>query len=253
MESIEGRRLHGMSAQARERGEAVEALKLGDEATATYQRDGDRLGYAESLADRAIALGHISEKSEDPFFATAYLIDARNTSRSAVEVAERSGDITSLAIPYLRFGRAQENLGELNEAVESYRKAVQNMTQNPPAAHNRAAVIADFKNHLATAEYKAGDKSALERAEEGLKDFDQVEVLTDEQLKAQNGHLNFNQEPSYNYNVWLSGAHMRIAEMLKTDDPAEAKKHLEEAKKIIDSDPKLIIRKDQWQKLAKTF
>lgn len=251
MNSKEGREIHGRAAQHRERGESIEALKLGDEASAAYQKDGDRLGYAESLADRAIVLGHMAEKSEDPFFATANLINARNTAKTAVEIAQYSGDATSLAIPYIRFGRAQENLGELSEAIESYRAAVENITKNPPPTHKRAAVIADFKNHLTTAEYKAGDKSALQKAEKALKEFDQVEPLTDEQLNNQNGQLNFNQEPAYNFHVWLSGAHMRMAEILLTDNPTKAQEYLSEAKKIIDANPDLTIRLGQWEKLAK--
>jgi tetratricopeptide (TPR) repeat protein len=253
MESIEGRRLHGLAAQAREKGESLESLNLDDEALLTYQSDDDKLGFAESLAERAIALGHEAEKSNNPFFEKSWLIYARNTTKTAVEVAELSGDKTALAIPYLRLGRAHEHLGEIHEAINAYRNAVDAITNNPPTTHNRAAVVADFKNHLACAEYKAGDKSALQKAEEGLKDFDQVEVISDEQFGEQNKKLEFNQEVSYNFNVWLSGAHMRLAEAIKDDEPQKAKEHLDQALEIIDSDSRLTIRRNQWEKLAQEF
>ncbi|RJP46668.1 MAG: hypothetical protein C4584_01325 [Armatimonadetes bacterium] len=50
MES-EGRRIHGLAAQAREQGEPVEALKLDMEAMEAYQKAGDNLGFAEIQAE----------------------------------------------------------------------------------------------------------------------------------------------------------------------------------------------------------
>jgi len=132
--------------------------------------------------------------------------------------------------------KAQQEFGEQKEAVESFRKALENLVKNPPAEHmadKRPAMVADFKNRLAVAEYKNGDKFALIRAEQAAEELEKNPDISD-----------------YNQNVWLSGAHMRIAEMLKKDNPDKAKKHLAEAKKIIDSDPRLTLRLAQWQKLA---
>jgi len=50
---------------------------------------------------------------------------------------------------------------------------------------------------------------------------------------------------SFVYNVWHSGCLMRLAELTKN------KKYLLEAQKIIDSDPRLIIRKRQIKELKK--
>lgn len=176
MES-EGRRLRGLAAQARERGEPLEALKLSDEA--------------------------------------------------------------ALAIPLERLATVQEELGLLDDAVKSYREAVEKIESNPPAEHKvpeRPAIVADFKIHLTTCEYNAGDKSALERAESALLELESHPDIAD-----------------YNQHVWVSGGHMRIAEMLQSDDPEKAKEHLQKAKEIIDSDPRLTIRLAQWQKLAEKF
>lgn len=246
-----GRKLHGLSAQSRESGNPIKALELNESAMVAYANDNDRLGFAEVQADRAITLNHLAQRATDPYFHQGYLILARNTCQSAVELAEKSGDKTALAIPYLRLGKAHEDLGELKEAVEAYKKAVENITKNPPENHNRAAVVADFKVHLESVAYELGDKSALERLEEAIKDFDRVEVISDDQFENQNKKLEFNQEVPYNFNVWLSGAHMRMAEILKKDDPKKAETYLEKAKEIIDSDPRLMLRKQQWEKLAK--
>lgn len=46
---------------------------------------------------------------------------------------------------------------------------------------------------------------------------------------------------------------MKIAWLLKNDEPEIASEHLKIAKQIIDFDPKLIIRKRQWKALTKSF
>lgn len=234
MES-EGRRLHGLAAQARERGEPLEALKLSDEAALAYQKDGDILGFAENLVDRSITLRHLADSTRD----SNYLIVALHESLAAVEIARKSGREDALAIPLEKLAVVQEELELLEDAVKSYREAVENIESNPPAEHKvpeRPAIVADFKLHLATCEYKAGDKSALERAEAALSDLEAHPDIAD-----------------YNQHVWVSGGHMRIAEMLREDDPEKAKKHLQKAKEVIDSDPRLTIRLSQWQQLAEKF
>lgn len=234
MES-KGRQIHGEAAKARERGESIEALKLYMDAMDTYQREGDNLGFAEIQTEIFLTLRHLFEKTSHH----GYQILAKHAAMSSVELAEESGDKTALAIPQFNLAKVQEDLGELEEAVITYKKALENITNNPPAPHNvpqRPAIIADFQSHLATCEYKAGDKSALERAEQATLDLEKAEDLAD-----------------YNKHVWLSGAHMRIADVLKTDDPEKAKEHLQKAKEIIDADERLVLRKTQWEKLATTF
>jgi hypothetical protein len=53
----------------------------------------------------------------------------------------------------------------------------------------------------------------------------------------------------YHQDVWLSGYHLRFTEILITDSPSQAKKHLKIAKQIIDSNPELKLRRHQWQNL----
>lgn len=230
MES-EGRRIHAQAAHAREEGDSVKSLQLDMEAFAAYQKEGDALGEAEILADGFLTLRHLYEKTDD----RNYLIVAKYFAMASVEIAENSGNREALALPWFNLAKALETLGEIKEAVEDYRKALDNITNNPPTSHNRPGVVADFKVHLTTAEYKAGDKSALERALAALSELEQSD------------------EVKYNKDVWLSGGHMRIAEMLKEDDPEKAKEHLQKAKEIIDANSDLKLRKAQWEKLAATF
>lgn len=231
MAESEGRRIHGLAAKAREEGRHLDALKLHDEAMLAYQRDEDILGLAEVFADRSLVFRHLFDETSNRNF----LIIAKHEMMASVEMAEESGDKSATVFPYFNLAKVHESLGELDRAKEFYQKTVDGMTSNPPEIHNRPAVLADMKVHLATCEYRVGDKSALERAIQALADLKQAD------------------EVKYNKDVWTSGGHMRIAEMLKEDDPTKAKEHLQKAKEIIDSNPNLKIRKTQWEKLAQTF
>ena len=230
MES-EGRKIHGLAAKAREDGQHFEALKLHDEAILAYGRDEDTLGQAEVLADRSLVFRHLYQESNNRNF----LILAKHEMMASVEMAEISGNKQALALPYFNLAKVQEDLEQLKDAKASYQKAVENQTNNPAAQHDRPAVLSDMKAHLATCEYRLRDKSALERALQAV-----FELENSDEVK-------------YNKDVWLSGAHMRIAQMLKENDPQKAKEHLQKAKEIIDANPDLKLRKAQWEKLAENF
>ncbi len=230
MES-KGRKIHAQAEVAREKGEFVEALKFTDEAMVVYQEEGDRLGFSEVQASRFLTLRHLYEKTDW----RGYLILAKQNAEASVELAEASGDLKTLALPYFNLAKAREELEQYHEAIESYKKAIENMEKNPAEQHNRAGVIADMKEHLAVCEYKTGDKEAIGRAEEAIAELAGIN------------------EEKYNKDVWMSGGYIRIAEVLKKDDPKKAREHLEKAREIIDANPELVLRKKQWEKLAASF
>jgi len=89
-----------------------------------------------------------------------------------------------------------------------------------------------MKAHLAYAKYKSGDKSGLDLMDEAIN-----ELLSSDEMK-------------YNKDVWLSGAHMRAAEMLREDNLRLAKEHLQKAKDIIEANNELSLRKQQWKTLS---
>ncbi|MDP2628316.1 MAG: hypothetical protein Q8P15_00265 [Nanoarchaeota archaeon] len=227
----QGRQLHNQAEMTREKGDFLKALELSDQAMIKYQEENNVSGFAEIQASRFLTLRHLFEKTNDQ----NYLILAKHSALSAVEIAQKSGNKESLAIPLFNLAKAQETLGELSEAVSSYKEAVENMTNNPPQDQNRPAVLLDMKIHLDTAEYENGDKTALESAEKDLAELEKAE------------------EMDYNKHVWTSGGYMRIADMLRKDNFEKAKQHLQKAKEIIDADPELILRKKQWQKLSEKF
>lgn len=229
--SEKGRSIHSKAEQAREKGDFLKALQFIDEAMMVYGEDGDDLGFAEVFASRFLTLRHLFEKTQDKKFS----ILAKHSAMSSVEIAEESGDKSATALPLFNLAKVQEDLGEYVNAVGSYKRALEVMSSNPPTDHDRPAVIADMKAHMSVAEYKSGDKTALERLDEAI-----TELEGSDELK-------------YNKDVWLSGAHMRAAEILREDDVETAKGHLQKAKSVIDANPELTLRKEQWEKLAGSF
>ena len=228
MNESKARQLHARALQLREQKEFLESLKVGEEALVEYAEDNDTLGFSELLTLQAKTYLHMYDFTNYK----PYLLLAKRIGQTAVDIVEESGQNEAKALPYFNLGKISEDAGDLELAVESFRKAVQLMEDFPPERHNRKSVLADFKNHLATAEYQTGDKTALGKAEESIKD---LETSTD--------------ASDYEKHVWLSGAHMRIAKMLQDDDKEKAQGHLKKAREIIDADPELIIRQEQWEKL----
>lgn len=222
-----GKELHSQAEQAREKGEFVEALKFTDEAMVTYQGEGNVLKFAEIQGSRFLTLRHLYEKTGD----RNYMILAKHNAEAGVEIAKNSGDPKALALPYSNLAKALEGLGEYSLAVDAYTKAVENMEKNPAEQHNRPAVLADIRGHMAVAEYKAGDKSAMERAEKALED-----LATSDEMK-------------YNKDVWMSGAYMKMAEALANDNPEKARGYLDKAHQVIEANPELLLRKEQLDKL----
>lgn len=228
----EGRRLLGLANEAREKDHFFESLDLNDKALIAFDEENDDAGYAEALACRSITLRVYANLHESE----RILISAKYEMMGSVAIARECGDPTALALPLYNLAQLHEDLREYQDAVKVYAEAVQAMEQNPPATHNRPSVLANMKVHMTTCEYKAGDTSALERMSQALVDLES----SDEQNK-------------YNKDVWLSGAHMRIAEALRIDDQEKAREHLQKAKDIIDANPELTLRKKQWEKFAVTF
>lgn len=224
--------LHQEAETAREKEEFLKSLELTDQAILAYYEEKDLAGVAEVLSSRFLTLRHLFEQTEEE----AFMVMAKNDAEASVEIARKCDKKEALAIPLFNLGKANEALGKFGEAVEAYKEAIANMTKNPPAQHNRSGVMQEMIIHLSTAEYLTGDKSALERLEDAIED---LTLVTD--------------EPEYNKDVWLSGGYMDIAELLKDTDRQKTKMALEKAREIIDSNPALILRKKQLEKLETKF
>ncbi len=222
---------HVQAEEEREQGNLLESLELTDKAMIGYGEEENIHGFTEVQVSRANTFKHLFQQTNN----TNYLVVALYNLQAALEIAKSAGKKEDLAMIYQGMGKILEQLERYSEAAEAFQWAVNYLISNPPGEHNRPGVLADFKGHLAIAQYRAGDKSALARAEDALK-----ELMVSGEDKVSD----------YNYNVWLSGAHMRIAEVVRDIDPSLAKEHLQVAKKIIDLDPRLTLRKGQWEKMT---
>lgn len=214
---------------AQERGDFLKALELEDKAMLQYQEDKDNLGFAEIQAMRFLTLRHLYKKTGQ----RGYLLLAKHAIESGVDIAGESGLKEALAIPLFNLAKLYEEMGQLKAAVAVYKKAVDNILHNPDKAHDRKTVKLDFQIHLCVAEYKLGKKSALVKAEKLIQELE-----------------NTPEDPDYEKKVWISTAHMGIADMLQKDNPAKSKEHLKAAKQIIDNDERLKLVGGQWKKLA---
>lgn len=229
--ATDGRELHSQAEEARESGDFEKALVLTDQAMIAYQKAGDELGLAEVQASRFITFKHLFQSTGYK----GYKILLRAAAETSVELARLSKIPEALALPLFNLGKAYQEMQMYEKAVLVLEEAVGEITAHPPELHNRPAVVADIKGHLYYCQYKAGDKNALALIEQAL------------------AELEASDENKYNKDVWISGAHMRIADMLRADDPEKAKTHLEKAKEIINANPDLKLRKEQLAKLAATF
>lgn len=218
--------------EEREKGNPLLSLQLCDEASVDFQKEKYVAGVAESQAARFLALRHLFQKTGDK----TYLILAKHAALSGAEVADSGGDKTALAVPYYNVAKTYYTLEDYPNALLWFQKAFDSIVNNPPTSHNRAGVVADFKIHVAISEYWNGDKEALKKFEEAVSELD----ASDEKTVS-----------DYNYHVWKSGAFMEAARMLKKDNIDLAKEYLSKAKEIIDSDSRLSLRKNQWEKIAK--
>lgn len=227
-DSKEGRRLHTLAEDARESGKFLEALEYADQATLAYQKDDDLLGLAEVQSSRQSTLKHLYRQTGDK----AFLVLEKYAAEAAVEIAKQSDIPQALGIPYHNLGKYYLEAKEYKKAIKYFKKAVENLVTSPSKRHSRPSVVADIKGHQFAAEYCNGDKTALNRALRALKDLE-----------------NTKESSSYNKNAWITGAHIRIAQMLLKDNPKAAFQHAKEAEKIINKDKRLILRKYQLQKL----
>lgn len=230
MSNAEGKRLHTEAAGLREQPDkTADSLASNVRALVAYADAGNPAMYAEVIAD-----GVITKRNHG---SRLLLIHAKHDMRASVEIARESKVPTALALPLFELAKVQESLGELSEAALTFREAVNNPL---PEDHDRGAVRANFRVHLATAEYKAAEsgedkQAALQRAEEALHELERTD------------------ENRYEKDVWISGGYMRIATMLRTDEPERALQALHKAREIIDANPELEIRRNQWEKLATDF
>lgn len=226
MASICGREKHAQAEHAREKEQDfLKSLQLIEEALIIYEKDNDLRGFSEALQSRSSAYKHLYQETET----LAYIILAKHDALAGIEIAEGLDDKSSLAMVYQGAGKIYEQLRDWQNAAKYFSKAIEAFTAHPPEENNRPAVLSDMNAHYAFDLYNSGEKK------KGLalinKSIQELEKNTE--------------EPKYNRDVWLSGAHMRAATMLTNDNPDLASKYLSNAKEIISKNDELKLRARQ--------
>lgn len=226
----EGRQVHGKAEEARLGGNLEKALELIDQALVTYQKEKDIVGFTEGLASKVLTLRQLHESTNDP----NYLILAKHTAASSVEIAQTSGNKESLALPLENLARIYGELGDWSKAVETYREAVKNQEENPLPNHRRPALLLEMKAALAVFEYMNGDKKALAKAEKFAEEI-----------------LKVDDPAPWDQHAWYALSLMKMAGALKETkgDLKQIKDYLGKAKQIIDSDPEIKFLLPKWEKI----
>ena len=228
----QAKQLHTKALELREQGKFSESIAVNDEALLAATQEGNVGEYAANIACLALTRKVRAGLKKNPW----ELHLAEGELQAAVNLVKEHGKPEDIAVPLYQLAQIKEDLGKFSEAVATYKEALQHFEQHPPESHNRPSVIADVKVHMTACEYKAGDKIALDRLHKALAD------------------LEASDEPdSYAKHVWISGGYMRLATILRTDQPDDARLYLARAKETIDADDRLVVRKQQWEQLAATF
>ncbi len=218
---------HRKSEEARENDQHLEALKFLEEAFVGYEKEKNYVGFIRALHSRVLAYKHLSLLSNDLSFAVL----AEKDGEAALEIAKGNSLNELFSACYFKIGEIAMLFKDYQKASENYQKSVENYVGSK-------AEKGDFTYHWGEAVWKkSGNARGKELMLEGLSII----------------QANRSEVDQFLIHVWESGAYMRLAECLLQENPEESRRYFEKGKQIIDSDEKLVIRKKQYQELAKKF
>lgn len=210
----------------REEGKSLQAIDLYNQSIVLYQEANDYSGIVETLTGRLLSWKHLFYKTGAKIYAQIVKKEAELMS----EVATEHQLIDRLYLIYFLNGTSAILLEDYPSAEKEFSKAVEIYpTEN--------AEKGDWMAHLGDAMYRNGKK------EEGKNMLlHGVQIIKERS----------SQIDPFLFNVWVSGAYLRLAKLLKNDNPTESQMYLNQAKEIIDSDDRLIIRKQQLKDYLRT-
>lgn len=201
----------------REEGQSLKAIDVYNQAIVRYQEDQDYPNMMGALTGRLLSWKHLFYKTEDKIYA----IFVKKEAEAMLEIAKEHDLLNKLYLIHFLNGTSAILLKNYPTAEEEFGQAVELYPSDN-------AEKGDWLAHLGEAIYRNG------RKEEGKK-----MVLQGVQKIEENS----SQIDSFLFNVWVSGAYLRLAKLLKSDNREESQYFLGKAKKIIDSDDRLVIRK----------
>ncbi len=214
--------MHVEAEAARESEHFTEALALYEQVAVAYQKEKNYSGIADALQGKFLTYKHLYLQSNDEVYLTLCFFSAAASLEIIQEhdIHELKGSIS------FRLGEIAMLRKEYENAIEYYQNAIDNH-------HGIQAEIGDYRYHLGEALYLHGSKEAGKTTMlRGLKEIQGNREGADPFL----------------IHTWESGCYMKLAYLLRD---SQSKEYMQKAKEIIDSNPKLIIRKKQYEELSK--
>lgn len=212
--------LHHHAEELREQEKFTEALDIYAKVIKLYYQDKNYLGVVDALGGQSLTYKHLFLVNKKP----QYLNLALGNANASLEIAQKYKVSTILHRCYF-------NLAESQMLSKDYKNAFINFQKSYDLISNNSVEKSRALSHLAEAQYFNGDTShVLQNLKKSL------DIL----------HKYKKQIDSYTNNVWESGILMKLFALTKD------KKYYSLAKKIIDSDSRLIIRQRQLTEILKS-
>lgn len=209
----------------REEGQSLKAVDIYNHAIVRYQEDQDYVNMMEALTGRLLSWKHLFYKTDN----NIYAIFVKKEAEAMQEIAKEHDLLDKFYLIHFLNGTSAILLKDYSSAEKEFIQAIKFYPFDN-------AEKGDWMAHLGEAMYRNGKK------EEGKEMILQgVQRIRDKSF----------QIDSFFFNVWISGAYLRLAKLLKLDNLEESQFFLDQAKKVIDSDERLIIRKQQLEAFLK--
>lgn len=217
--------IHQEAEKEREKNNLSRALSLINKAIAQYEKEEDHQGLCEALHGRVLIYKHLFYQKKGQAFAAMAEKDATESLR----IVKQHKLSAMLAFCYFHLGEVAMLFNNFREAIRNYKMAIEHCRKENTEKGR-------YRYHLGEALFRNGQK------EKG-----KVNILAGlAEIRA-----NVTESDSFLIHVWESGCLLRLAELLRIESPAEARTYLAQAKRIINSDKRLIIRRKQLEKLSK--
>lgn len=216
--------VHQKSDIAREQDNLADALTLINEALTEYKKNENFAGYVMAQLSRSLIHKHEFLKTRN----NDYAVNARKDAEGGLAIAQDKKLNEYVGVCYFRLGEAFMLIEDYESAVKNYELALDNF-------YGTLCERGDYRYHYGEALFKAGRKGEGKR------------IMLTGLEEIQNNRSDVD---SFLANVWESGCYMRLAQLLKREKSRQAATYLEKARSIIDSDPRLIIRKRQLYEMS---
>lgn len=203
----------------REEGKSLKAIDLYNQAIVNLQEAKEYANIIPALTGRLLSWKHLFYKTQDKIYA----IFVKKEAETIMDFAKAYNLMDRLYLFHFLNGTAASLLNEYDLAEKEFGQAILLY----PFEH---AQKGDWIAHQGEAMYQNGKKEeGQERILEGV-------AL----IQTRSSDID-----SFEYNVWVSGAYLRLAKLLKVDNPKTSQEFYNMAKEIIDKDDRLVIRKQQ--------